>query len=303
MKHKQIVFSALAVFFSNFVLSQVGIGTITPEVAAQLDVTSVNKGFLPPRMTNVQKNAIISPVAGLTLWCTDCGSLGEMQVYNGSTWTNMIGGSATPGPFICGSSTVSFNYNGSTVIYGTVVGTSARCWLDRNLGASQVALSSTDNLAYGHLFQWGRGDDGHQIRTSSITSNLSSTDLPGNSNFITSISDWRSPQNNNLWQGLNGINNPCPNGFRLPTETEFNNERLSWSTNNALGGFNSPLKLTLSGTRLFSDASVYEEGVTGKYWLSNTSGNSARGFSIVDISAYFAGSNRAQGRTVRCIKD
>ncbi len=41
--------------------------------------------------------------------------------------------------------------------------------------------------------------------------------------------DWRSPQNDNLWQGVNGINNPCPSGYRLPTEAELEAERLSWS--------------------------------------------------------------------------
>ena len=48
--------------------------------------------------------------------------------------------------------------------------------IDRNLGASQVATSSTDADAYGDLYQWGRGTDGHQIRTSGTTSTLSSTD-------------------------------------------------------------------------------------------------------------------------------
>lgn len=32
-------------------------------------------------------------------------------------------------------------------------------WMDRNLGASHVAASSTDHSAYGCLFQWGRGND------------------------------------------------------------------------------------------------------------------------------------------------
>jgi hypothetical protein len=37
--------------------------------------------------------------------------------------------------------------------------------MDRNLGASQVATSSTDPASYGDLYQWGRPADGHQIRT------------------------------------------------------------------------------------------------------------------------------------------
>jgi hypothetical protein len=117
-----------------------------------------------------------------------------------------------------------------------------KTWMDRNLGASQVATSSTDANAYGDLYQWGRGSDGHQCRNSPNTSTLSSTDQPGHGSFIFSPSDWRSPQNGNLWQGLSGINNPCPSGYRLPTEAELNSERLSWISNNAAGAFASPLK-------------------------------------------------------------
>jgi hypothetical protein len=124
--------------------------------------------------------------------------------------------------------------------------------MDRNLGASRAATSSTDAEAYGDLYQWGRAADGHQKRTSGTTSTLSNSDTPGHGNFIlapNSPYDWRSPQNNNLWQGVNGTNNPCPAGYRLPTEAELNAERLSWSSNNAAGAFASPLKLPVAGYR------------------------------------------------------
>ena len=74
--------------------AQVGIGTATPNASAQLDVSSITKGLLPPRMTYAQKTAISSPAAGLMVWCSNCGPSGEIQVYNGTTWTNMIGGTA-----------------------------------------------------------------------------------------------------------------------------------------------------------------------------------------------------------------
>jgi hypothetical protein len=124
--------------------------------------------------------------------------------------------------------------------------------MDRNLGASRAATSSTDTQAYGDLYQWGRAADGHQKRNSATTSSLSSSDTPGHGNFIlapNSPYDWRSPQNTNLWQGVNGVNNPCPSGYRLPTEAELNAERLSWGSNNAAGAFASPLKLPVAGGR------------------------------------------------------
>ena len=103
-----------------------------------------------------------------------------------------------------------------------VVSATGKTWMDRNLGASQVATSSTDAASYGTLYQWGRLSDGHQCRNSGITATLSSTDVPGNANFITADSgnyDWLSPQNNNLWQGVSGTNNSCPAGYRWPAAT------------------------------------------------------------------------------------
>src|SRR5574344_2515705 len=79
--------------------------------------------------------------------------------------------------------------------------TTGRIWMDRNLGASQVATSSTDEAAYGDLYQWGRAADGHESRTSSTSTTLATSDTPGHGDFITSNStpyDWRSPQNFDL---------------------------------------------------------------------------------------------------------
>jgi hypothetical protein len=96
MKIKRIItLTALVFAFSSSIFSQVGIGTATPDASAELDVTSTTKGFAPPRMTQAQRNAIVSPIAGLIVWCTDCGSAGELQVNNGTTWTNMVGATAS----------------------------------------------------------------------------------------------------------------------------------------------------------------------------------------------------------------
>ena len=303
MKIKRIItLIALAFSFSNCVFAQVGIGTTNPQASAELDVTSTTKGFLAPRMTQAQRNAIAIPVAaGLQVWCSNCGSIGELQVFNGTTWTNMVGGTASPA-FACGTTTLTFTYNGASVTYGTVSSTGSKCWLDRNLGAAQVAISSTDALSYGDLFQWGRGADGHQIRTSGTTPNLSSTDVPGNANFILSSSDWRSPQNVNLWQGVNGVNNPCPNGFRLPTTAELVAEYSTWSSSGAAGAFASPLKLPAPGFRHYSSGSLINVGLTGDYWGSTVSGTNTNdlffyaGHTIGTIA-------RGHGCSVRCIRN
>ncbi len=50
----------------------------------------------PRSVTEAQKNAIVTPFAGQVVWCNDCGPSGEMQVFNGTIWTNITGGAALP---------------------------------------------------------------------------------------------------------------------------------------------------------------------------------------------------------------
>ena len=88
----------LILLLSSVSYAQVGIGTTTPDNSAALDVESTNKGLLPPRMTEAERNAITAPATGLMIYCTDCGNKGEAQVYSVDEWTNMIGGAAAAGP-------------------------------------------------------------------------------------------------------------------------------------------------------------------------------------------------------------
>lgn len=178
-----------------------------------------------------------------------------------------------------------------------------KTWMDRNLGASRVATSSTDALAFGDLYQWGRRADGHQCRNSGTTTTLSTTDQPNHSNFILTITeyDWHSPQNNNLWQGINGSNNPCPIGYRLPTITELDAERLSWNNNNNSGAFSSPLKFPVTGWRNGNDGSF---GTSGRYWSSTVGNPYSRLLDFGSIGADTISNDlRVYGFSVRCIKN
>lgn len=56
---------------------------LTPNASAILDLTSTTKGFLPPRMTTTQKNAIATPAAGLMVYDT---TLNVISYYNGTMW-------------------------------------------------------------------------------------------------------------------------------------------------------------------------------------------------------------------------
>jgi len=60
-----------------------GYGTTTPDASASVDITSTTKGFLPPRMTTVQMNAISSPATGLMVYDT---TTNQWMGYNGTAW-------------------------------------------------------------------------------------------------------------------------------------------------------------------------------------------------------------------------
>ncbi len=191
--------------------------------------------------------------------------------------------------------------------YNTVIGANNRVWMDRNLGAERVAINKTDEASYGDLYQWGRGKDGHQIRTSSITNISSSTDIPGHDYFIPGI-DWRNPPNDNLWQGLNGVNNACPIGFRLPTSEEWNTEILSWTSASPEGAFASTLKLPLAGTRGINSGGLVDIGVVGFYWSSSVVTNDKSGsysyyLAVTETTTRSIYTARSNGMSVRCIKE
>jgi hypothetical protein len=196
--------------------------------------------------------------------------------------------------------------SGPTAIIDVTNPTTGKTWMDRNLGATRAAISSIDTESYGDLYQWGRRADGHQCRNSATTSVLSITNYPIHGSFITNATsprDWLSQHDINLWQGNNGINNPCPIGYRLPTIAEFNDERMSWSSNTLNGAFNSILKLPLAGNRGPSVGNLANVGNMSHLWSSTVSSNSSSYFLLITSNTTPMGSARANGASVRCIKN
>jgi Protein of unknown function (DUF1566) len=83
--------------------------------SAVLEVSSTTQGFLPPRMTRSQRNAINTPASGLVVWCNNCGAVGELQVYSeNATWINLSGTTAAAGVY---TPTIGEAYQGGIVAY------------------------------------------------------------------------------------------------------------------------------------------------------------------------------------------
>ena len=221
---------------------------------------------------------------------------------NGRSYTFTVtatnsGGTSTP-------STASTSVTPSAI--PTVTSSTGKIWMDRNLGASQIATNSNDVDAYGDLYQWGRAADGHQSRISAKTFTSSSTDQPAHGDFIVNDVDWRSPENTNLWQGVDGVNNPCPSGFRLPTIAEWEAERKKWSSNNANGAFASLLKLPKASYRSNSNGIVDSSFDWGFYSSSTVDRDGTmKPLRFSESSGVTTNTSvgRARGLSVRCIKN
>jgi hypothetical protein len=201
-------------------------------------------------------------------------------------------------------------------------------WLNYNLGADyantsksvynvgQQAVASDDFHAYGSLFQWGRVADGHEIinwtsstgsdgtEQSNETTTTSNIPIPNTSNFILS-NNWYSGSNpDDLWQeNTKTIYDPCPLGFRVPTQAEWQAEITDGGWSNATNAFNSDLTLTLPGGRRGDNGNLNNPSSVAGYRSSRVSGTDSRFLKIENSIAQMQTVNRATGFSVRCIQE
>ncbi len=84
---KPVLLGAPLVLFALTVNAQVGIGTITPDASAQLDVRSTTKGVLVPRLSSSQRAGVASPADGLLVYDTD--TKGFWYFKSGSGWAQV----------------------------------------------------------------------------------------------------------------------------------------------------------------------------------------------------------------------
>lgn len=97
---KMYFFLIILMVAGTALFAQVAINTdgLQPDPSAGLDVKFTNKGFLPPRMTFEQRNAIPNPVEGLMVYCTNgnADGTGVLSMYQGGKWQNFTWGCAVP---------------------------------------------------------------------------------------------------------------------------------------------------------------------------------------------------------------
>ena len=218
------------------------------------------------------------------------------------------------------------------------------CWATHNLAAHGVFVDNPED--FGALFQWGRRGDGHEQRNSTryptdngerengTVSGAENFDANGQivsshaafGKFIKGNSgnlNWRDPHLNTLWNSgtesnpIKTANDPCPPGWRMPTNTELNtlaslpSSQRVWTTNwnrtgvagRVFGTAPNRLFLPAAGFRDHDDGVVFDEGSSGYYWSST--GYQSRAFFLFLLSSNVRSETlaRANGHSVRCVSE
>jgi hypothetical protein len=210
-----------------------------------------------------------------------------------------INATTSPCTFTCGQTIVVNHVAGGvapvnkTVNYGTVTnipGETTKCWITKNLGATQQATTVSDatEASAGWYWQFNR-KQGYKHEGTTLTPGWTITSISENSDWLTA-------------------NDPCTielgTPWRLPTYTEWYNVDNTGGWTNWNGPWNSGLKLHAAGRLYTSSGSLGSRGANGKYW-SSTQGGATNSwhldFGIGGSSVY--GYDKACGFSARCLRD
>lgn len=203
-----------------------------------------------------------------------------------------------------------------------------KTWLNMNLGAEYAKIGPNFNLTvnktgdiahkdknlYGSLFQWQRPADGHEFRNSTTTdTQWTGSWIPNHNQFIVGTPNWTSvgiqvseKSGDNLWKS-GGANNPCPEGYHVPTILEwqeFYTEVKGLWLQDKLPNW------PAAGFRSHTKKVLIPEG-KGLYWSSSAYRNIHKSnFIVFDqfninqlVAAIQLSGDRADGLPIRCIQD
>ena len=264
----------------------VGVGTLDPQSTAALDITSTTKGFLPPRMTQAQRDAISNPANGLLVYQTDA-TVG-FYFFKSGVWTRLSQTTtstaqvATPVVTICCQSWMTTNLdvdryrNGDPIPHVTdptdwsSLATGAYCYYNND--------STTFAAAYGKLYNWyavndprGLAPEGWHIPTqfewTTLTDCLGGASVAGGPMKETGTTHWNSPNTDATnFSGFKGL----PGGYRS------------------------------------SNGNFYDIGASGIWWSSTENSSISAwyrglGYSGGDVDVYDI--NKQIGFSVRCLRD
>jgi uncharacterized protein (TIGR02145 family) len=274
---------------------QVGINTdnSSPDNSAMLDVKSTSKGFLPPRMTKTQRDAMTSPATGLVIYQTD--NTQGFYYYSGTNWVSLTGsGPGGNSPFMC------IDYDGNA--YPTfTIGT--QTWMAENLRVTHYRNGDaipnvTDNTAWAALstgaYCWYNNDQATNAKYGVLYN----------------------------WYTVNDSRGLCPQGWHAPTQAEWTglttylggwevaggkmkSVSALWFSPNTDATNNSGFSGLPGGFRVYN-GTFYNIGNLG-YWWSSTEYTSTYAWYryLYSNSGYVSVSDddKRFGFSVRCLRD
>lgn len=338
MKKHLFIFLILSI---NNLFAQVGIGTTIPDASSALDIASTTAGFLPPRLTTIQRDAIISPAVGLIIYNT---SINCVEWWNGNLWQNACGttfqGTIPSNPLCIGktiSKTPCSQVVGATLNDDPVTTLGVEYdWINATNNTIGIGLGATTNSRA--LVEIG-GQCWCKYNMDIENTNLTAfTNTPTSawSGYYNGVASEPSPNEGRLYQWMAAMKGSqqeraqgiCPAGFHVPSDCEwmYLEQTLGMSLMDLQGTFfrnsgnvgqdlslfssggtnSSGFTGLLAGTRVPSG--TYSQGGFSAYWWSSSESSLLNATHRGIDNANFGSSRnpnvpKAQAFCVRCLKD
>jgi hypothetical protein len=306
MKKQLVFFLVLLTCFTGNIFAQVKIGNnpTTIGTSSVLEIESINKGVVLPRMTGAQMNAITTPVSGMYVYNTD--SLCICQ-YNGTAWRSMCGGNV-------GSVYNDWHITGNAA---TVDGTNFLGTTDNipfNIRVNNQKSGRIDHLNYNAFFGYLSGNSntgqsnsffGHQAGYANTTGSFNTftgdssgySNTTGNYNTAYGYQSLRLNTSGNLntalgykslWSMTTGSDNSGVGLKSLLSNTTGNN-------NVAVGNHASEGNVTGSNNATVGYATLFNNSAGGNNALLGyqVMYNSTSGSNNVGVGAYSLSNNNA----------
>jgi uncharacterized protein (TIGR02145 family) len=264
LKQMKLAFTFFCLLMAGGLQAQnIGIGTNTPHPSAQLDISSARRGFLPPRMTLSQIEAIASPAAGLVGWCIDCGANGQLLVYDGTGWSAAVFSPVSrplpPGTHSCGRTDI----HNTGLAYGLMTDQDGNRYKTIQIGTQEWMA---ENLK---VRRYRNGDSITVVGSDGAWTGMST----GATCWYNNDSVAYDCPYGKLYNGyaVADARNLCPVGWHVPTDGEWN----------TLIGYLDPAYYPgVSGTQSTTAGRKMKSAGT-QYWSSVNMADNSSGFSAL----------------------